>query len=157
MNCKNCNESTSGRCDLHLNHTPHQEGEEKCKEGYAKPHLCSLLHCNNCGNCLEENKNCDCPLTTNVAPTTQSWSDDFDMKWGKCGAGLFEPAYPRDIASKKRIKSFISQTLATALKEQEEKLVKALEAITFNGDDDTYLRGNRDGIKEAITLIKSTK
>lgn len=153
--------------------TPHQEGEEK-----YSTHICTMngieriRKSEHCEFCLGKGKDV-------LPPTTQSWKEEFvkdfpNLKMVVAVGEERDCVDPRD-----KIIDFISQTLATALKEQEERLVKEIEKSkkvhrefecngAYNGkgcyedwcEDQNCRNAPKEynqALSDCITIIKSTK
>jgi hypothetical protein len=101
------------------------------------------------------------PCTVHSTPEKkgESWEEEFDIKWGKCGAGLFEPAFPKDIASKERIKQFISALLESERREIVEivtNLQQNPERLADNPREVVHVfnEGYQAALSRVISLIK---
>lgn len=117
--------------------------------------------------CLEDNKLTQalCPVHSKRHTEQKGWREEFDYRWGKCGAGLFEPTagpLPQwEKASKERIKAFIERTLqeetTKAVRAYQEELVKKIEGMkTITGNAEAKI--GADAFKRAVMgVIKSNQ
>ena len=158
--------------------TPHQEGEQKCRicsctNERACEGGCHWIEFDLCSSHLEGEdeftqntfRGATNLLYPTTSPTTQSWEDRFDKLFPR---RLFQCWYRHDdsftcgtVPENDDIKSFISQTLATAEAEWKQRLVESAKKMKMRSTPHESEQAKRDFYNQAvehfITLINSTK
>jgi len=85
--------------------------------------------------------------------TNTNWREEFDEKL----SGLHCFSWD-DTDDSEYVKSFIQQTLDSALKDQKAELLEAVEKIKtikhFENNPDVYLMGKSDGFNHCLEIIR---